>query len=372
VINLKEINLAEVLAAKRREKGVTQDEIAAYIGVSKASVSKWETGISLPDIALLPVLASYFDISIDTLIGYAPQLDNDEIKRIYSRMSDRFAESPFEDVIDECQSLVKKYYSCYPFLLEVAKLYINHAPLAGSAESKNELLQSTIKLCNRIKTLCQDTSLASKAVIFQAMCYLLLGEAQRVLETLGDTVQPHITGNMFISQAHQILGNHEKAKEVIQTELYQNIMGVFGGLLSYVQTNVGDYDTALKAFNRAEVLSELFQMRQLNPNNLAMLYVSGAHMYQVAGKYEEAIEALAKYVDVCVHDFFPIKLKGDTFFDKIDGWLKLNSDTIPRSDAVIKESMLNDVLFNPLFSNLSDYPEYNKLVRKLQDFIGGK
>ena len=76
---MKEIKLAEVLAAKRHEKGVTQDELAAYVGVSKASVSKWETGHSYPDITLLPVLASYFDISIDRLMSYSPQLTKPEI-----------------------------------------------------------------------------------------------------------------------------------------------------------------------------------------------------------------------------------------------------------------------------------------------------
>jgi transcriptional regulator with XRE-family HTH domain len=44
---MKEINIAKTLVSKRREKGITQDELAEYIGVSKASVSKWETGGSL-------------------------------------------------------------------------------------------------------------------------------------------------------------------------------------------------------------------------------------------------------------------------------------------------------------------------------------
>lgn len=43
---MKELNIANKLMKKRKEKGVTQDQLAAYIGVSKASVSKWETGVS--------------------------------------------------------------------------------------------------------------------------------------------------------------------------------------------------------------------------------------------------------------------------------------------------------------------------------------
>ncbi len=46
MINLNELNIAKTLVLKRKEKGITQEELAAYIGVSKASVSKWETGVS--------------------------------------------------------------------------------------------------------------------------------------------------------------------------------------------------------------------------------------------------------------------------------------------------------------------------------------
>ena len=45
-MNMKELNLSNILVKKRKEKGITQDQLAAYIGVSKASVSKWETGFS--------------------------------------------------------------------------------------------------------------------------------------------------------------------------------------------------------------------------------------------------------------------------------------------------------------------------------------
>ena len=48
----------------RKDKGVTQEQMADFLGVTKASVSKWETKQSMPDISLLPIIASYFDISI--------------------------------------------------------------------------------------------------------------------------------------------------------------------------------------------------------------------------------------------------------------------------------------------------------------------
>lgn len=43
---MKEINLGHVLIKYRHKRGITQDALAAYMGVSKAAVSKWETGVS--------------------------------------------------------------------------------------------------------------------------------------------------------------------------------------------------------------------------------------------------------------------------------------------------------------------------------------
>ena len=44
---MNDINIAGTILSKRRERGMTQDDLAVHIGVSKASVSKWETGDSL-------------------------------------------------------------------------------------------------------------------------------------------------------------------------------------------------------------------------------------------------------------------------------------------------------------------------------------
>lgn len=44
---MKEINIGKKIIDKRKERGITQEDLAVYVGVSKASVSKWETGVSL-------------------------------------------------------------------------------------------------------------------------------------------------------------------------------------------------------------------------------------------------------------------------------------------------------------------------------------
>ena len=65
------LKIAENIVGLRKKKGVTQDEMASFLGVTKASVSKWENGQSMPDIMMLPQLATYFDVTVDALLGYA-------------------------------------------------------------------------------------------------------------------------------------------------------------------------------------------------------------------------------------------------------------------------------------------------------------
>lgn len=62
--------LEENIRVMRREKGLTQEQLAEVMGVSTASVSKWETGVAAPELTMLAALADYFEMSIDALIGH--------------------------------------------------------------------------------------------------------------------------------------------------------------------------------------------------------------------------------------------------------------------------------------------------------------
>lgn len=56
----------------RKRKGITQRELAEQLQVSFQTISKWENGITLPDISYLPKLAEFFDVSTDVLLGIKP------------------------------------------------------------------------------------------------------------------------------------------------------------------------------------------------------------------------------------------------------------------------------------------------------------
>ncbi|MDR0916924.1 MAG: helix-turn-helix domain-containing protein [Oscillospiraceae bacterium] len=80
------ISIHAQLARLRRERGLTQEEIARTFGVTNQSVSKWESGACCPDIALLPDIADFFGVSVDELLGRTARDDLESVLAMVKRL----------------------------------------------------------------------------------------------------------------------------------------------------------------------------------------------------------------------------------------------------------------------------------------------
>lgn len=363
---MREISIAKVITAKRKEKGITQDKLAEYIGVSKASVSKWETAQSYPDITLLPQLASYFNISIDELIGYFPQMTKEDIKKTYHRLAEDFSRKPFDVVLDECRVIIKKYFACFPLLLQMVKLYFNHFILAKEKEKQDALLREAIELCIRIKKESDDVWIAKQANSLEAGCHLILNQPLEALELLDETMKPPISDNFLLSKAYQMTGKIEKAKEALQVSLYQHLRGLLGPAQSYLVLIANQPEKFEQALERFSEISTVFEVEKLDPNLMCLLYLAAAQGYVMQKNPEKALEMLEKYVHICTTLLLPYELKGDSFFDNIENWLRNYDVEAPRDEKTIKESIVQSVVENPAFFPLHNEAKYKRIVEVLQ------
>ena len=77
--------IGKQIRALRRKKGMTQEQLATLLNISPQAVSKWETGIALPDITFVPILAGIFHVSTDTLFAFDSMETDKAVEEICTR-----------------------------------------------------------------------------------------------------------------------------------------------------------------------------------------------------------------------------------------------------------------------------------------------
>lgn len=364
---MKEINIAKVLVKKRKEKGITQEELADYIGVSKASVSKWETEQSYPDVTFLPQLAAYFNISIDELMDYKPQMVKEDIRKLYRRLSSDFTSKPFDSVMDECRQIIKKYYSCFPLLLQLGILMVNHAELLKDPQKSASLIEEAKALFVRVREESDDVSLTRQALYMEALCSLAAGDPNATLELLDGTVAPALPPESLLASAYQMTGRLDEAKAVLQVGIYQDIVILFNFFPALLMLNTDDPSKFEEVLRRALTIAEVFDMRHLHPGVLVGTYICAAQGYIAQNNNDKALDMLQQYSEIVTSDIYPLSLHGDAFFDLLDGWLeKLDLGTdLPRDEKTIRKSMADTIVYNPAFSGLSEEPRFKGISQRL-------
>lgn len=73
--------IGKFISEERKNKNLTQEQLAVKLGISKNAVSKWERGLNMPDVSLFESLCKELDISINELIS-GKRINDDDYKRI--------------------------------------------------------------------------------------------------------------------------------------------------------------------------------------------------------------------------------------------------------------------------------------------------
>lgn len=127
------MNIGNQIKTLRLEKKVTQEEFAAYLGVSAQAVSKWETNASTPDIALLPDIATYFGVAIDELFALPDEAQYIRIENMYHR-EHRISEETFAQSIRFLNDQIAKNACNVRAYENLAQLY-NHRASSDHADA---------------------------------------------------------------------------------------------------------------------------------------------------------------------------------------------------------------------------------------------
>lgn len=366
---MKEINLGRILIESRHRLGITQDDLATYMGVSKAAVSKWETGTTYPDITLLPKLADYFNISIDKLMGYEPQMTREEIRKIYSQLSKEFVSQPIEQVLEHCREITKKYFSCFPLLYQIGSLYVNYGIMAGEKAKIKKIYEDAKELFERVKTGTDDIDLAKQALNMEALCMLSLNRPNDVLDLLGKPDFSMTAPEPLLASAYQQLGKRKEAKGILQVAIYYHMIVIMNLFSIYLGLCLDDKERFNETYQKAIHMADIFQLDKLHPSILLSFYLTASQGYMKLGDTEKTLDILEQYVFLATSQIYPLNLHGDNFFDLVDSWLENTlalGDVLPRDSKTIQENILKSVENNEIFLTLHNDPRFQSMIRKLK------
>ncbi len=150
------LKIGKKIRLLRKNNDITQDKLAAYLGVTPQAVSRWESEICYPDIETLPQIADFFGVGMDELLCYDSIQKESRIREYLERSTALFE----NEKLGECLALLREAYAEIPSSFEI-QLELAKTLSAISAEGKprkNDLIEA-VSLCNHILDYCTDDEL---------------------------------------------------------------------------------------------------------------------------------------------------------------------------------------------------------------------
>ena len=154
------IKIGVIIKKLRTENNITQDTLATAIGVTPQAISRWESEGGYPDIELLPVLADFFSVSTDELLGYKLSQREEEIFNIKKEIS-RLAEvGTIEEQITFARSAIYRYPTDFGIKENLA-VCLYHL---WCDTQNDDLIKEIENLCSSIVAECKEEDTRYNAI----------------------------------------------------------------------------------------------------------------------------------------------------------------------------------------------------------------
>lgn len=177
--------LSKNISRLRRERGLTQEQLAEALGVSFAAVSKWERGAATPELGTMLELADLFGLSLDALVGYRAQ--DGSVTALEERIRSLQREKRFDEAIVEAEKALLRYPNDLRVVRCCGELYY----FSGLERSNKDDCRRSIALLQRaIPLLSQNDDPKFSELSLQkqiALGYLTLGQTEKGLALLKKT-----------------------------------------------------------------------------------------------------------------------------------------------------------------------------------------
>ncbi len=279
------IKIAENLRAFRRERGNTQEELSGHLGISTQAVSKWERGEGYPDITLLPLIAAFYEKSVDELLGCG-EMERD---RKTGELEEQFKDNCRKGKIEDAIVLMRQALRDFPYNLS----FMWNLAWALRFTRKTEYMDECIALCEEIlaKSVDDGQRYLTLEIIIDA--YGRKGNIEKAKEYANRL--PGITCSKDIVLEGILEG--EEGIKLSQTNIITMVNLIDNCVMWMLYAGKYTPQEKIFAYETVDKLYHLFLYDGnygLEHNALSMLWQNIAEEYAACGEEEKTINALKK------------------------------------------------------------------------------
>lgn len=235
------MRLAENIRSLRKERSLTQEQLAEVLDVTVGAVYKWEAKLSLPELPLIMEMADFFDTSVDVLLGY--EMKDNRLSVTVDRLK-MYRHKKDQEGLVEAEKALKKYPNSFQIVHESAVLN----RVFGIELHKKDLLVRALELLERSRILLSqntDPKISDLSLLLEmADVYLTLGKREEALGILkannADGINSDIIG--FTLSEDEI--SHEDAIPYLSEALLKITLSLIRTVFGYVNVFFSKKDYA--------------------------------------------------------------------------------------------------------------------------------
>lgn len=266
------MSLHQIIQQKRKDLGFTQEQIASYLNVSTAAVSKWENGLTSPDISLLAPLARLLKTDVNTLLCFTEDMSAEEVSHFCERISTLAREKSYAEGFAEASEKIHEYPHNETLLHNLALVLDSLLTLADLPVEEKRPYEEKITAWYQRLMESDDETIRNSAEYLTASRLIRAGryaEAQVILDRMPDkeTILQSVADKGLLQvRLYEEKGEHEKAATDLQRMLLTALNKAQMLLYKLVDIEIvaGNLQTAERIADKTAQMVPLFDLWPYN------------------------------------------------------------------------------------------------------------
>ncbi len=258
------MKINEIIKEKRNAQGLTQEQVAEYLGVSTPAVNKWEKGNCYPDITILPALARLLRVDLNTLLSFKENLSEQEIGKFINKLADIINNKGFRIAFEKAMDKIHEYPTCNKLIVTVATV-LHGSMCMFDVEDKEYYEDKIEKLYIKVAN-SNDIEERNKAISMLINKYIEREDYQKAQECIDKL--PDITYDKKRLQANLYIksGELDKACEIFENKLMSITSDIFITLMSMMEIALKEerHEDAKYFAQVIEKTTELYELWEYN------------------------------------------------------------------------------------------------------------